>query len=669
MLKNDLKIENEINSGGEGTIFKLKNQKIYKEFHNSDSKIQEKLNRMMLRNINLDTICTPDELVEENGKVIGYTMKNIEGTNLKNFLLLTSMGKKEIKRSNLVNIAIQIASSFNYIHSKRILVGDVSDNNILIDKNLNINLIDCDSFQVDKFLCEVGTDEFTPVEMMGQNFKTTARTLNNEYFSLGVLLFKILIPGRHPFTVTNGGSAIENIKNGSFAYPLANDYDFNTPLDKKLLSTWNEMPLYIKECFFRTFKTKDRVSPKEWLEVLAKYNMDILENSYSNSIFSEDTAANVNVPISLDRRNGTGNAQNLLNTNGTKIGVLEISTKAIKLLVRGFDNELKDFSYEDFGEANGGFREGRLTNIGKLLDKDRNMNISLLKKAIDYSVREFLAKARELNVKNLYCVATAAIRGAKNRDEILRFLKTEYNLSCRVLSRDEESKLTTNAFKYTGKIHPNGIKVLEDSIKKNYLFIDQGGGSTEIAILRGFDNSLIASKSLNFGSTILLNTLTINSNLNTPLYSAFEENLKTVKSKINNTLKKEVKDIIVHECISVGTAITSATGKKGNKKQHCAVMNSEAIQKSCSNAMNFLLEKYETVGELLVALKAEDESNCKNRVLDSALTKALGLPAFLEILKKFKLDKLVVSGTGLWYGAFYNHLEEELGMHQMDAVN
>lgn len=669
MLKNSLKIETEIASGGEGKIFKLKGQEVYKEFHNISNKIQEKLNRIMLRNISLDSICTPVQLVEENEKTVGYTMNNIEGVNLKNYLLLVSMNKKNIKRSNLVDIATQIASSFNYLHSKRVLVGDVSDNNILIDENLNIHLIDCDSFQVDKYLCEVGTDEFTPAEMMGKNFKTTPRTLNSEYFSLGVLLFKILIPGRHPFTVTNGGSPIENIKNGSFAYPLANDYDFNTPLDKKLLSTWNEMPLYVKECFFKTFKTENRVSPKEWLEVLTKYKMDILENKSSNNLFSEDIVANSDVAISLDRRTGIGNALNILNPNGSKIGVLEISTKAIKLLVRGSDKELKEFSYEDFGEKNGGFREGRLTNIGKLLDKNRNMNISALKKAIDYSIHEFLTKARELNVKNLYCVATAAIRGAQNRDEILRFLKTEYNLSCRVLSRDEESSLTTNAFKYTGRIHPNGVKVLENSTRKNYLFIDQGGGSTEIAILRGIDSSPIFSKSLNFGSTILLNTLTINSNLNTSLATAFEENLKTVKSKINNTLKKEVRDIPVHECISVGTAITSATGKSGNKKQHCTVMNYDTIEKSCFNAIKFLLERYETVEDLLVALRAEDESKCKNRVLDSALTKALGLPAFLEILKRFNLDKLVVSGTGLWYGTFYHHLEEELGMHQMDIAN
>ena len=669
MLKKSLQIENEIASGGEGKIFKLKGQKVYKEFNNPSKKIKEKLKRIMSKNISLDSICTPVQLIEENGNTIGYTMYNVKGINLKNYLFFISMGKRKIDRSNLVDIAIQIASDFNHLHSKMILVGDVSDNNILVDDNLNTHIIDCDSFQVDKCLCEVGTDEFTPAEMMGKNFKTIPRTLNNEYFSLGVLLFKILIPGRHPFTVTNGGSPIENIKNGSFAYPFANDYDFNTPLDKKLLSTWNEMPLYIKECFFKTFKTSNRVSPKEWGEVLSRYKMDILENKTSNNLFSKDIVANNNVANSLQRRTGIGNDQNILNSNGTKIGVLEISTKAIKLLISGFNNELKEFSYEDFGEKNGGFREGRLTNIGKLLDRNRNMNISALKKAIDYSVHEFLAKARELNVKNLYCVATAAIRGAQNRDETLRFLKTEYGLSCKVLSRDEESRLTTNAFKYTGKIHPNGVKVLENSTKKNYLFIDQGGGSTEIAILRGIDSSPIFSKSLNFGSTILLNTLTINSNLNSSLATAFEENIKTVKSKINNTLKKEVKDIPVHECISVGTAITSATGKNGNKKQHCSVMTYDAIQKSLSNSTNFLLDKYETVGELLIALKAEDESKSKNRVLDSALTKALGLPAFLEILKKFNLDKLVVSGTGLWYGTFYHHLEEELGMHQMDIAN
>ena len=50
---------------------------------------------------------------------------------------------------------------------------------------------------------EVGTDEFTPAEIM----EITPRTLNSEYFSLGVLLFKVLIPRRHPFTITNGSSA------------------------------------------------------------------------------------------------------------------------------------------------------------------------------------------------------------------------------------------------------------------------------------------------------------------------------------------------------------------------------------------------------------------------------------------------------------------------------
>lgn len=98
-------------------------------------------------------------------------------------------------------------------------------------------------------------------------------------------------------------------------------------------------------------------------------------------------------------------------------------------------------------------------------------------------------------------------------------------------------------------------------------------------------------------------------------------------------------------------------------------MNYDTIEKSCFNAIKFLLEKYETVEDLLIALKAEDESKYKNRVLDSVLTKALGLPVFLEILKRFNLDKLVVSGTGLWYGTFYHHLEEELGMHQMDITN
>lgn len=667
MEKNSLVIGKEIGSGGEGIVFQIGEGKVYKEFSSYDEKRSEKL--IELKNIKKDTLAAPIDLIKEGNKIVGYTMKEVTGQSLKVFLALTERGaKKNIKRDTLIDIALNITRTFQYLHERNILVGDVSDNNILIDSNQNIYFIDIDSFQIKNFLCTVGTDEFTPPELIGKGFKNK-RTISNEEFSLGILLFKILLLGQHPFSVINGGSYVENIKNGAFAYPLGNEYSHNTPIAKKWLTTWNDFPVEIKEMFFKLFKENTRFSSKEWTETLLEYKNQIESKKISNEIFSDDEVANVNVATELNRRTGIGEAKNIINENGSKIGILEISTKAIKLLIRNSDINMKEFSYDDFSEKNGGFREGRLTNIGKFLDKNRYMDILALKRAIDKPIKEFLAKAKELNVKNLYCVSTAAIRGAQNRDGILKFLKKEYNLSCSVLSRDNENNLTTNAFKYTGEIHTNGRKVLENSIKKNYLFIDQGGGSTEIAVQKGIDSSSIFSKSLNFGSTILLNTLTINNNLNTPLDIAFKENFETVKNKISNTLRKEVKDIEIHECIAVGTAITGATRKKGNKKQHCCILDIPTLEKQCKESVSYLLENFKSVKDLLDGVKLEEYSGKKERPLDNILTKALGLPAYIEIMKKFKINSLIVSGTGLWYGAYYYYLEEELGLHKMDMAN
>ena len=84
---------------------------------------------------------------------------------------------------------------------------------MLNKEDKKVYLIDCDSYQVDSFPCPVGTQEFTPPELQGVDFRYRLRDVNNELFSLAVMLFTILMPGQKPYAAKDNGDIIENIKN------------------------------------------------------------------------------------------------------------------------------------------------------------------------------------------------------------------------------------------------------------------------------------------------------------------------------------------------------------------------------------------------------------------------------------------------------------------------
>ena len=89
-----------------------------------------------------------------------------------------------------------------------------------------VALVDCDSFQVAEgtriFRCGVGVPEYTPPELHGKNFATLDRTANHDLFGLAVLVFHLLMMGRHPFSgvpLVKADIPIEKaIQDGYYAY-------------------------------------------------------------------------------------------------------------------------------------------------------------------------------------------------------------------------------------------------------------------------------------------------------------------------------------------------------------------------------------------------------------------------------------------------------------------
>jgi DNA-binding helix-hairpin-helix protein with protein kinase domain len=110
----------------------------------------------------------------------------------------------------LVRAAGNLARAFAVVHAHGQVVGDVNQGNVLVAQDATVGLIDCDSFQIEKdgqrFPCEVAVSTFQPPELQGlPTFRGVARTRDHDNFGLAVLLFHLLMLGRHPFAGAYGG--------------------------------------------------------------------------------------------------------------------------------------------------------------------------------------------------------------------------------------------------------------------------------------------------------------------------------------------------------------------------------------------------------------------------------------------------------------------------------
>ncbi len=97
-------------------------------------------------------------------------------------------------------------------------------------------------------------------------------------------------------------------------------------------------------------------------------------------------------------------------------------------------------------------------------------------------------------VSHVIACATSAMRDAKNADDIVRKIKLETDITIEIISGDREAAY----------IYENHIAEQMDK-EKSYLYIDVGGGSTELSFFS--NGKLTFKKSFNIGTIRLLKNL------------------------------------------------------------------------------------------------------------------------------------------------------------------
>jgi exopolyphosphatase/guanosine-5'-triphosphate,3'-diphosphate pyrophosphatase len=140
------------------------------------------------------------------------------------------------------------------------------------------------------------------------------------------------------------------------------------------------------------------------------------------------------------------------------------------------------------------------------------------KKMLINTIKAFNNLMKVYEVEHYMACATSAMRDAENAKEIIKEIKSETTIEIEVITGELEAEI----------IYENHIAELLDK-DKSYLYIDVGGGSTEITLYH--KSNVVVQKSFNIGTVRILTK-----KVKDETWEEMKETLKDLSKKYNNMI-------------------------------------------------------------------------------------------------------------------------------------
>lgn len=172
-------------------------------------------------------------------------------------------------------------------------------------------------------------------------------------------------------------------------------------------------------------------------------------------------------------------------TRKTNYAAIDIGSNAVRLLIKEIKEEQGNAHLSKVLMLRVPLRLGfDVFDIGKISEK-KEKNMIRLMKAFRHLMKIY-------DVKHCRACATSAMRDAKNGMDIIKQIEKKTGVHIDIIDGQEEAKI----------IYNNHVEHMEDQ-KGNYMYVDVGGGSTEINLLS--EGQLVCSRSYNIGTVRMLN--------------------------------------------------------------------------------------------------------------------------------------------------------------------
>ena len=167
-----------------------------------------------------------------------------------------------------------------------------------------------------------------------------------------------------------------------------------------------------------------------------------------------------------------------------RYAAIDIGSNAVRLLIAEIN--------ESSGSVS--FKKNTLIRVPLRLGDDAFLNQHISdKKAADLvkTMQAFKNLMDVYKVTDYRACATSAMREAKNGPDLVRMIKDDADINLEIVHGEVEANII-----YSSHIEQNIDK------SKNYLYIDVGGGSTELSLFS--EGEMVASQSFNLGTIRIL---------------------------------------------------------------------------------------------------------------------------------------------------------------------
>jgi DNA-binding helix-hairpin-helix protein with protein kinase domain len=229
---------------------------------------RRKLEFMVKHPVGHPRVCWPSDIVRApNGEFIGYTMAAARGQRLSEAVTLVQAIREAFPdwtRRDLVRLALRICTIVEFLHANNVLLGDLNDDNIMIDEEGGPWFIDTDSYQVGEFPSPVGRLPFVHPDLIGKDLKHVFRTFEEEWFSLATLVFMILFLGTNPYGIPGSETQVADHRDRLFPFRMKREGDPRLG-DRKCSAAagfiWSNLPNGMRQAFWAVFREeKEKVA-------------------------------------------------------------------------------------------------------------------------------------------------------------------------------------------------------------------------------------------------------------------------------------------------------------------------------------------------------------------------------------------------------------------------
>ncbi|NCJ07521.1 hypothetical protein GS597_13585 [Synechococcales cyanobacterium C] len=292
-----LDLTTQLATSGEGEVWRTQHPHLLaKIYHHPSPERIRKLTVMVNHppkdpnaHINHISFAWPKSLIlNAQGQPVGFLMPTIQGSVDLLEVYSPLRRNRSVPGFNWLYLhvtAMNLASIVWAIHEAGYVLGDMKPQNILVNTCALPAIIDTDSFQVRDpetqalYPCLVGSESFTPVELMGKDLDRTPQTPQQDYFRLGVLIHLLLFCD-HPYKgqwIGKGESPTPNelLRRGYWPY-AANSLIQPGPLTIPL----NIVHPSVQRCFQRCFNQGHaapelRPTAQAWRRALQEAILDL----------------------------------------------------------------------------------------------------------------------------------------------------------------------------------------------------------------------------------------------------------------------------------------------------------------------------------------------------------------------------------------------------------